>query len=137
MRPGPVTLLPALRVQLDATDPWRDVETLREQNSSMRWVPDRRYVVDRLRIDPGVDELALALTADAWSRTFRSQAIALSAQAAPVKTRRGLEILPERSLEEAPRTTLPLPSDREPARALRRRHRGVRGAAARVSRPER
>lgn len=44
----------------------------------------------------GVDEIALALTADAYSRTGRSHAYALSASAAPLQTRRGLTLLPDR-----------------------------------------
>lgn len=43
----------------------------------------------------GVDELALALTADAYSRTFRSAAFTVAASAGPVKTRRGLVLLPD------------------------------------------
>jgi putative intracellular protease/amidase len=45
----------------------------------------------------GVDELALALTADAYSRTYRSQAYTLAPSFAPVTSRRGLVILPDRS----------------------------------------
>ena len=44
-------------------------------------------------IADGVDEIALALTADAWSRTYRSQAIAVSTQTI-VRSRRGLTLLP-------------------------------------------
>lgn len=44
----------------------------------------------------GVDEIALAFTADAYSRTGRSHAYALSASAAPLQTRRGLTVIPDR-----------------------------------------
>lgn len=44
----------------------------------------------------GVDEIALALTADAYSRTGRSHAYALSASDAPLQTRHGLTLLPDR-----------------------------------------
>lgn len=44
----------------------------------------------------GVDDIALALTADAYSRTGRSQAYALSASDEPVQTRHGLTLLPDR-----------------------------------------
>lgn len=44
----------------------------------------------------GVDEIALALTADAYSRTGRSHAYALSASGAPLQTRHGLTVLPDR-----------------------------------------
>lgn len=52
-------------------------------------------------VAPGVDEIALALTADAYSRTGRSQAYALSVSAAPVMTRHGLTLLPDRIIGEA------------------------------------
>lgn len=44
----------------------------------------------------GIDEIALAFTVDAYSRTGRSHAYALSASSAPVQTRYGLTIVPER-----------------------------------------
>lgn len=48
-----------------------------------------------LPVQPGVDEMALALRADAWSRTFRSEALALAETAEPIRTRNGLVLLPE------------------------------------------
>ncbi len=47
-------------------------------------------------VDPGVDEVALALTADAYSRTARSQVVTLAAATGPVVTRGGLRLLPDR-----------------------------------------
>jgi putative intracellular protease/amidase len=44
----------------------------------------------------GVDEIALALTADAYSRTGRSHAYAVSAARGPITTRHGLVLLPDR-----------------------------------------
>ena len=46
-----------------------------------------------IEVAPGVDELSLALRADAWSRTFRSEVIAVSADGQPVTTRNGLRLL--------------------------------------------
>jgi putative intracellular protease/amidase len=43
----------------------------------------------------GVDEFALALTLDAWSRTGRSRAYAMSGADGPVRTLNGLSILPD------------------------------------------
>src|SRR5262245_25090822 len=43
----------------------------------------------------GIDEIALALVADAYSRTFRSQALSLSDSQARIRTRRGLLLLPD------------------------------------------
>ncbi|MDH7638224.1 hypothetical protein [Sphingomonas oryzagri] len=55
-----------------------------------------------------VDEVALALTADAYSRTGRAQAHALSADGEPVTTRHGLTVLPDTSTSHAARTiTMP------------------------------
>jgi transcriptional regulator GlxA family with amidase domain len=52
-------------------------------------------------VAPGVDEIALAITADAYSRTGRSHAYAVSASAAPVTTRHGLVLLPDRVTGDA------------------------------------
>lgn len=48
-----------------------------------------------VRVDDGVDEIALALTIDAYSRTYRSRAVSVSS-APSVTTRRGLELIPEK-----------------------------------------
>ena len=52
---------------------------------------------DRLAVPvaDGIDELALALTLDAWSRTGRSKAYAVSGADLPVRTLNGLSVLPE------------------------------------------
>ena len=47
-------------------------------------------------ISEGVDEIALALVADSYSRTYRSNAFSLSPTAGPVTTRRGLVVLVDR-----------------------------------------
>jgi len=44
----------------------------------------------------GVDEIALAVTADAYSRTGRSHALSLAASGEPVATRHGLVLVPDR-----------------------------------------
>lgn len=55
------------------------------------WLAFWRHETLALPIEDGVDEMALALTADAWSRTYRSHAIATQALGA-VRSRRGLLI---------------------------------------------
>lgn len=45
---------------------------------------------------PGVDEVSLALVADAWSRTYRSSALTYARDSQPVETRHGLRIIPDR-----------------------------------------
>jgi putative intracellular protease/amidase len=47
-------------------------------------------------VQPGVDEIALALTADAYSRTGRSSAYSLADSSAPLRTRHGLTLVPDR-----------------------------------------
>ncbi len=61
-------------------------------------------------IGPGVDEIALAFTADAWSRTGRSHAYALAASDAPVQTRHGLTVIPDRFIGSANAVDRTLPS---------------------------
>jgi putative intracellular protease/amidase len=56
----------------------------------------------------GMDDVAFALTMDAWSRTGRSRAYALSDSAAPVTTRSGLAFIPH----------LAVPNEKAPARVL-------------------
>ncbi|MES2264409.1 MAG: DJ-1/PfpI family protein [Pseudomonadota bacterium] len=55
------------------------------------------YPVQKIGVPvaPGVDEIALALTVDAYSRTGRSRAYALSGNGEPLRTRSGLTVLPD------------------------------------------
>jgi len=48
-----------------------------------------------LGLEPGVDEVALALVADAWSRTYRSRAVAYAPAAQAVTSRGGLRLVPD------------------------------------------
>ncbi len=47
-------------------------------------------------IAAGVDEIALALTADAFSRTYRSHAYAVADSAGVIRSQHGLMVLPDR-----------------------------------------
>jgi transcriptional regulator GlxA family with amidase domain len=49
-----------------------------------------------IELAPGADEVALALVADAWSRTFRSRALTYAPSGAAVQSRNGLRIIPDR-----------------------------------------
>jgi putative intracellular protease/amidase len=51
-----------------------------------------------IRLTPGIDEVSLALVADAWSRTYRSQVETIAADDGLVMTRSGLRIRPDRSV---------------------------------------
>jgi len=63
----------------------------------------------------GGDEIALALAADAWSRTYRSRALTVAASSAPVRMRHGLHVLPDRV-----GTALPMVPAAAPLRVLDR-----------------
>lgn len=70
-----------------------------------------------LELTPGMDEVSLALTADAWSRTYRSRAVTLGA--GPVTSRNGVRVLPDEGGEAWPEARrLPAVGERAPARVL-------------------
>ena len=48
-------------------------------------------------LEPGMDEVSLALVADAWSRTYRSSAASYAATPEPVVTKNGVRIVPDRT----------------------------------------
>jgi transcriptional regulator GlxA family with amidase domain len=52
-----------------------------------------------LRISDGVDELTLAVTADAWSRTYRSTCLTIGS-AATVRSLHGLDLIVDRGSED-------------------------------------
>ncbi len=174
-----------------ATGHWYDIDELRAENPSMRWVRDRRYVVDRgvvtttgvtasvpvslalveaiggraraaelsralgvagwdeshnsgafrlgrhfwtaagntlafwrhetvgIPVADGADEIALALTADAYSRTYRSHALTVAGNRDPLMTRRGIQLLPDRAASDAQAYVVLAPATGEqPVRAL-------------------
>lgn len=71
-----------------------------------------------LELTPGMDEVSLALVADAWSRTYRSRAVSFAA-AGPVTTRNGVRVLPDRAEADWPAARrLPAIGGRPPAQAL-------------------
>ncbi|TZF90877.1 DJ-1/PfpI family protein [Cognatilysobacter lacus] len=55
----------------------------------------RRSQTVGVPLTPGMDEIALAVTADAYSRTGRSQALSVAPSSAPVTSRYGLRFLPD------------------------------------------
>ncbi|UIJ72563.1 DJ-1/PfpI family protein [Aurantimonas sp. HBX-1] len=65
----------------------------------------------------GMDEVALALAADAWSRTYRSRAVTFAD--GPVETRSGIRILPDRpAASRAGEPSILAIDDRRPVEAL-------------------
>jgi transcriptional regulator GlxA family with amidase domain len=72
-----------------------------------------------LELMSGVDEVSLALVADAWSRTYRSRAVTFSRTDGAQQTRNGIRIVPDRVAASWPAEhLLPAIGDRQPARAL-------------------
>jgi putative intracellular protease/amidase len=72
-----------------------------------------------IELVPGVDEVSLALVADAWSRTSRSRAVTFAGTAGAVETSNGLRILPDQVASGWPaERRLPPIGDLQPAKAL-------------------
>ncbi len=78
-----------------------------------------RHETFGIALQPGVDEVSLALTADAWSRTYRSRAVTFSDQA-EVATRGGLRIVPDRTGTQWPASRTVAVGDLPPMQALDR-----------------
>lgn len=74
-------------------------------NKTMFW----RHEQLGVRAAAGVDEIALSIAADTWSRTRRSWTYSVAASAEPIVTRRGLTLLPDRQLASGGQLTM-LPS---------------------------
>jgi putative intracellular protease/amidase len=72
-----------------------------------------------MEIAPGLDEVSLALAADAWSRTYRSRAVTFVAAPGEVLTRNGIRIVPDRVATDWPKDERAAAfGDRPPAVAL-------------------
>jgi putative intracellular protease/amidase len=73
-----------------------------------------------IELTPGVDEVSLALVADAWSRTYRSRAVTFASTAGAQATRNDIRILPDQVATSWPAEQLiPAIAD-PPAKALDR-----------------
>jgi putative intracellular protease/amidase len=72
-----------------------------------------------IELKDGVDEVSLALVTDAWSRTYRSQAVTFARKAGALQSRGGIRILPDQVTATWPvERLLPPVADRKPAEAL-------------------
>ena len=72
-----------------------------------------------IALTAGIDEVSLALVADAWSRTYRSRALTFATTAEAQTSRGGLRILPDKIAADWPaKQTPPAAVDLPPARAL-------------------
>jgi putative intracellular protease/amidase len=84
-------------------------------NTAAFWTHERLGI----ELKEGVDEVSLALVADAWSRTYRSQAVTFASAAGAQQTRNGIRILPDAVATSWPaERLLPSVGDRKPAEAL-------------------
>jgi hypothetical protein len=48
-----------------------------------------------IALESDIDEVSLALVADAWSRTYRSRAVTFAASIGAVHTRNGIRVIPD------------------------------------------
>jgi len=72
-----------------------------------------------IELKPGLDPVALALVADAWSRTYRSKAVTFAGEPGAVETLGGLRIGPDRVTRSfAAGPVLPSLAGRAPAEVL-------------------
>lgn len=72
-----------------------------------------------IALTPGIDEVSLALVADAWSRTYRSRALTFAVTAEAQTSRSGLRILPDEVVADWPAKQVPpAAAQLPPARAL-------------------
>ncbi len=70
-----------------------------------------------IALEPGIDEVALAHVADAWSRTYRSRAVTFAPSTSAIVTASGIRILPGQVADAWPqeRTVSIFPSERPEA----------------------
>jgi putative intracellular protease/amidase len=81
---------------------------------------------------PGLDEVSLALVADAWSRTYRSRAVTFAGSPGVITSRSGIRIVPDASAK--PQDVVNAFADRAPVQALDQTLAGIEsryGAATR------
>ena len=71
-----------------------------------------------IELSPGIDEVSLALVADAWSRTYRSRAVTLAPIAAAQESRNGVRVVPDRVTSSWPAATRVSAINPKPAAAL-------------------
>jgi putative intracellular protease/amidase len=71
-----------------------------------------------LELVPGVDEVSLALVADAWSRTYRSRAVTFAASSNAIETKNGIRVLPEQTAADWPAERRIPAISKPPAKAL-------------------
>lgn len=110
-----------LRHNTDAFQFTRPFAVTAMRNTAAFWNRERLG----LDLTPGVDEVSLALVADAWSRTYRSRTVTIAASADAVVTRSGVRIVPDEAATAWPdERRLPI-VDQRPADALEQALQGI------------
>ena len=67
----------------------------------------------------GMDEVSMALVADAWSRTYRSRAVTFASSASPRETRNGLQVIPDQiAASGSVQRIIPTFADKRPTETL-------------------
>jgi len=85
------------------------------RNTAAFWAHERLGI----ELKPGMDEVSLALVTDAWSRTYRSQAVTFARAAGAQQSRNGIRILPDEVATNWPAARLlPAIDNAKPAEAL-------------------
>ena len=81
-----------------------------------------------IELSSGIDEVSLALVADAWSRTYRSRAVTFAPTGGTLVSRNGIRIIPDRESTTWPAARLlPTIGKQSPARALDEALEQIRG----------
>src|SRR5262249_17501734 len=78
-----------------------------------------------IELTSGIDEVSLALVADAWSRTYRSRALTFSREGDVPRSRPGMRFLPDRSAASWPVATRLPAIERPPAEELDKALQGI------------
>jgi len=91
-------------------------------NTAAFWAHERLGI----ELKEGVDEVSLALVTDAWSRTYRSQAVTFASAAGAQQSKNGIRIYPDQVAASWPaERLLPSVGTRKPAEALDDALRGI------------
>lgn len=80
-----------------------------------------------MRLAPGADEVALALVADAWSRTYRSRMLMIGDASGAVRSRSGLSVHADRAAKDWDGIVWTMPAGQTPTAALEQALRGISG----------
>jgi putative intracellular protease/amidase len=88
--------------------------------AARNWLGVWRWERVGIPVAPGVDEIALALTADAFARTYRASVVAVSDTPGAVRSLHGIRVLPETAASVAIDRLERVPDDVRPVAALDR-----------------